>query len=202
MNVTVAELVERFDSGEIRLPLMQRDYIWRPKKVTALLDSLYRAWPIGSFYVWRAEDDHPTRARIGMVPKRRLDGFYGFLLDGQQRLTSLSLAIQGDAEAEQPQRGFFDLENQLFYLGDMKRTITKRIEAGDPLIVPLSDIVVASRDGDADLQAVEHVIQALREQGKLGKGSQKEVEYRQRLQRLATMLKRAALCEEFTDDQE
>jgi len=202
MNLTVADLVQRFDSGEIRLPLMQRDYIWRPKKVTALLDSLYKAWPIGSFYVWRAEDDHPTKARIGMVPKRRLDGFYGFLLDGQQRLTSLSLAIQGDAEAELPQRGFFDLENELFYLGGMKRTIAKRIEAGDPLIVPLSDIVVASRDGDADLQAVEHVIQALREQGKLGKGCRKELEYRKKLQRLATLLKRAALCEEFTDDQE
>jgi uncharacterized protein with ParB-like and HNH nuclease domain len=76
------------------LPLMQRDYVWKPKKVTALLDSLYRGWPIGSFYVWRApDDDHPTKARVGMVPQRRLDGFFGFLLDGQQRLTSLSLAI-------------------------------------------------------------------------------------------------------------
>lgn len=188
MILTVADLVQRFDTGEIRLPLMQRDYIWRPKKVTALLDSLYKAWPIGSFYVWRASDDQPTKTRVGMLPQRRLDGFYGFLLDGQQRLTSLSLAIQGEAEAEMPQRGFFDLENELFYLGGMKRTIAKRIEAGDPLIVSLSDVVVASRDGEADLHAVEHVIQALREQGKLGKGTPKEVEYRKRLHRLATML--------------
>jgi hypothetical protein len=202
MNLTVADLVQRFDSGEIRLPLMQRDYIWRPKKVTALLDSLYKSWPIGSFYVWRAQDDHPVKARVGMVPQRRLDGFSGFLLDGQQRLTSLSLAIQGEAEAELSQRGFFDLENEQFYLGAMKRTILKRIEAGDPLIVPLADIVVASQEGDAHLNAVEHVIQALREQGKLAKGNQREVEYRKRLHRVATMLRRPALCEEFTDDQE
>lgn len=202
MNLTVADLVQRFDSGEIRLPLMQRDYIWRPKKVTALLDSLYRGWPIGSFYVWRTETDHPAKARVGMLPQRRLDGFYGFLLDGQQRLTSLSLAIQGEAEAELPQRGFFDLDNKKFYLGAMKRTITKRIEAGDPLIVPLSDIVVASHDDDADLRAVEHIIQALREQGKLGRGSQNEVEYRQQLQKVAMMLRRDALCEVFTDDHE
>jgi len=55
MNLSVSDLVARFDSGEIRLPLMQRDYIWKPKKVTALLDSLYKGWPIGSFYVWRAK---------------------------------------------------------------------------------------------------------------------------------------------------
>lgn len=119
MNITVADLVQRFDSGEIRLPLMQRDYVWRPKKVTKLLDSLYRGWPIGSFYVWHTQDAYPTKARIGKIPQRRLDSFYGFLLDGQQRLTSLSLAIQGEAEAELPQRGFFDLENQEFYLGEM-----------------------------------------------------------------------------------
>ena len=203
MNLKIADLVDRFDTGEIRLPLMQRDYVWRPKKVTTLLDSLYRGWPIGSFYVWRAQDDHhPTKARVGMVPQRRLDGSSGFLLDGQQRLTSLSLAIQGEAEAELPQRAFFDLENELFYLGAMKRTITKRIEAGDPLIVPLSNIVPASRDGDADLQAIEHTIQSLREQDKLGKHAQNEVEYRTRLHRVATMLRREALCEEFTDDHE
>jgi Protein of unknown function DUF262 len=48
MGVTLSDLVERFDSGEIRLPLMQREYVWRPKKGVRLLDSLYRRWPIGS----------------------------------------------------------------------------------------------------------------------------------------------------------
>jgi hypothetical protein len=203
MNLRIADLVDRFDTGEIRLPLMQRDYVWRPKKVTTLLDSLYRGWPIGSFYVWRAQDDHhPTKDRVGMIPQRRLDGFSGFLLDGQQRLTSLSLAIQGEAEAELHQRAFFDLENQQFYLGAMKKSIAKRIEAGDPVIVPLSNIVPSSRDGNADLQAIEHTIQSLREHGRLGKNSQAEVEYRSRLHRVATMLRREALCEEFTDDHE
>ena len=107
MNLKISDLVERFDSGEIRLPLMQRGYVWNPKKVTTLLDSLYRGWPIGSFYVWRAPDEnHPERARVGMAPQRRLDGFSGFLLDGQQRLTSLSLAIQGESDGELARRAF------------------------------------------------------------------------------------------------
>ena len=134
-----------------------------------------------------------------MVSQRRLDGFSGFLLDGQQRLTSLSLAIRGESEAELHQRAFFDLENEVFYLGMMKRTITKRIEAEDPLIVPLSDIVTASREGGTDLEAIERVIQSLRDQSKLSKHTQTEVEYRKKLHKVATMLRREALCEEFTD---
>jgi hypothetical protein len=200
MDLTVADLVQRFDTGEIRLPLMQRDYVWKPKKVVRLLDSLYRSWPIGSFYVWQTQDGHPTKARVGNLPSRRLDGFYGFLLDGQQRLTSLSLAIQGDAAGELPQRGFFDIENEQFYLGAIKRTITKRILKGDPLLVPLSDIIATSSDGDADVfKAIETIVQALREQGKLGKN---EMLYPQRLHKVAKMLQRKALCEEFCDDHE
>lgn len=203
MNLRIDDLVSRFDSGEIRLPLMQRDYVWKPKKVTALLDSLYRGWPIGSFYVWRTLDDHhPSKERTGTPAQRRLDGFSGFLLDGQQRLTSLSLAIQSQAEAELRRRAFFDLENEKFYLGEMKRTITKRIEAADPLIVPLSTIVIPNGRGDADLQAIEQIMQSLREQDKLLAHNQSEVLYRERLHRAAKMLHRDALCEEFTDDHE
>jgi hypothetical protein len=84
----------------------------------------------------------------------------------------------------------------------MKKTISKCIEAGDPLIVPLSEIIMASGDGNADLQKIEQIIQALREQGKFGKINKNEVTYRERLHKVATMLKRVALCEEFSDEHE
>jgi hypothetical protein len=171
--------------------------------VVRLLDSLYRRWPIGSFYVWQTQDAHPTRARVGAVVPRRLDGFYGFLLDGQQRLTSLSLAIKGEAETELQHRAFFDLENEQFYLGHMTKTIARRIEAADPLLVPLSDVISTSQDGDRELlKAVERIILSLREQSKLGKNNRNEGIYRERLHRLGTMLMHNALCEEFSDDHE
>jgi len=204
MDLTVGDLVHRFDSGEIRLPLMQRDYIWGPKKVVELLDSLYRDWPIGSFYVWQTDDDHPTKQRAGRpLSHRRMDGFYGFLLDGQQRLTSLSNAIRGEADGSISERAFFDLENETFYLGAMKKTIAKRVEAQDPLIVPLSDIVSNSRDDESQfLRRIEQTIQNLREHNKLGKSSRYETAYRERLHKVAALFKRKALCEEFPDEDE
>jgi hypothetical protein len=203
VGVTLADLVTRFDTGEIQLPLMQREYVWKPKKVVKLLDSLYRRWPIGSFYVWQTTSDRPSRSRVGAVKAKPMDGFFGFLLDGQQRLTSLSLALRTDADGDRSRRAFFDLENQEFYLGEMNKTIARRIDAGDPLLVPLSDIVLTSDDdGGALLRAVERTIAALREQGKLGRSNSKELEYRQRIDTVARMLLRTALCEEFPDEEE
>jgi hypothetical protein len=204
MDLLVSDLVQRFDSGEIQLPIMQRDYVWKPKKVVELLDSLYRGWPIGSFYVWQTTSDHPSKAKGGtaLLP-RKMDGFYGFLLDGQQRLTSLSLAVRSPANGSLSERAFFDLENERFYLGTMKKTLAKRIEADDPLIISLSEIIPTSReDHAAILKRIEHVIGAIRSQQKLGKNHRNEGIYRERLHKLANLFQRRALCEEFPDEEE
>lgn len=205
MTIEIGDLVQRFDSGEIRLPLMQRDYVWKPKKVVRLLDSLYRGWPIGSFYIWQTGNQYPTRSRYGSKtpPLKHLDGFCGFLLDGQQRLTSLSVATKGDGEAELKDRAYFDLENEQFYLGEMKKTISRRIEARDPLLVPLSEIFFLARSDDsAFLRVVENILGELGEQKKLGKNDVKGEQYRQRLHQLGKMLRKKALCEEFQDEHE
>lgn len=205
MDIEVAELVERFDRGDIRLPLMQRDYVWRAKKVVKLLDSLYREWPIGSFYVWKAENSHASKPSYGGKPlaSSHLDGFCGFLLDGQQRLTSLSLAIKGEGEAELQHRAFFDLENEKFYLGNMKKTIDRRIDNNDPLLVPLSELLSCpNENGAAHLKVIEKTLTALAEQNKLGKNHRNRDVFRERLYKLGKILKHKAICEEFRDELE
>ncbi|MEW6269191.1 MAG: DUF262 domain-containing protein [Thermodesulfobacteriota bacterium] len=42
-------MIER---GELRLPEMQRQYIWRSTRVRDLLDSLYRGYPSGAILIW------------------------------------------------------------------------------------------------------------------------------------------------------
>src|SRR5271166_4321476 len=111
MTIVLAELVRRFDSGSIRLPLMQRDYVWKASKRLALLDSLYRGWPIGAFYVWQTSEDHPEKNKFNPYVSKHMDNFLGFLLDGQQRLTSLSLAIRSESNGDVDHRAFFDIHN-------------------------------------------------------------------------------------------
>jgi len=115
----------------------------------------------------------------------------------------MSLGLTSDADGELSHRAFFDIENEQFYLGEVNKTIAKRIYGGDPLLVPLSEIVMIGRDNDIELhKSIERVMQGLREQSKLRKNGHMEVHYRGRLDRLARILRRVALREEFPDEEE
>ena len=56
-DATVQELVDQIDRGEIRLPEMQRSYVWKAKQVRDLFDSLYRGWPSGAILLWESDED-------------------------------------------------------------------------------------------------------------------------------------------------
>jgi hypothetical protein len=95
VDITVQDLVGMISRGELRLPEMQRQYVWTAPKVRDLLDSLYREYPSGSILVWETDDQQPIRE---MAVQQENNPFQGhkLLLDGQQRLTSLSSIIRGE----------------------------------------------------------------------------------------------------------
>ncbi len=85
-------LVMSIDEGKLRIPDFQRAWVWERTKVVALLDSIYREFPIGSFFFWRAPTIYNKYFRdIGglRLPPPRLSEEVLFILDGQQRITSL-----------------------------------------------------------------------------------------------------------------
>ena len=57
----VEELVGMIQRGELRLPEMQRQYVWRSTRVRDLLDSLYRGYPSGAILVWETDEEVPLR---------------------------------------------------------------------------------------------------------------------------------------------
>src|SRR5262245_36897859 len=92
VQLPLRELVRQFSSGQILLPQFQRDYVWKPAKICNLLDSLLREFPVGGFYLRRPNDalrDPKPKTHGG---NRIAPEFKGYLLDGQQRLTSLEAA--------------------------------------------------------------------------------------------------------------
>ena len=94
-EATVDELVSKIERGELRLPEMQRRYVWRSTRVRDLLDSLYRGYPFGAILIWETDEPVPEQdfavgQQANPYAKTQL------LLDGQQRLTSLSAVIRGE----------------------------------------------------------------------------------------------------------
>lgn len=95
VDTNVGELVGKIESGELRLPEMQRRYVWRATRVRDLLDSLYRGYPSGSILVWETDQEQPSRD-LAVAQKQSPFAGHKLLLDGQQRLTSLSAVLRGE----------------------------------------------------------------------------------------------------------
>ena len=93
-NVPIGTLVDIYKRGELRLPEIQRHYVWRATRVRDLLDSLYRGYPSGSILMWETDEPVPTR---DFAIAQETNAFAGrkLLLDGQQRLTSLTAVLSG-----------------------------------------------------------------------------------------------------------
>ena len=85
-------MIER---GELRLPEMQRRYVWRSTRVRDLLDSLYRGYPSGAILLWETDEKVPMQ-EFAISQQKNPFQSTRLLLDGQQRLTSLSAVIRGE----------------------------------------------------------------------------------------------------------
>lgn len=93
-EASVEELVGMVERGELRLPEMQRQYVWRSPRVRDLMDSLYRGYPSGAILLWETNEAVPLQD-MAVAQAANPYAATRLLLDGQQRLTSLSAVIRG-----------------------------------------------------------------------------------------------------------
>ena len=88
---TVRELVDGIGSGQVRLPDIQRPFVWPNAKIRDLSDSMYRGYPVGELMFWanRSGDHTRTIGTGGQDVTMQV-------VDGQQRLTSLYAVAKGE----------------------------------------------------------------------------------------------------------
>jgi hypothetical protein len=107
-EASVEELVGMIERGELRLPEMQRRFVWRSTRVRDLLDSLYRGYPSGAILLWETDEPVPQQ-EFAVDQQRNPYQSTRLLLDGQQRLTSLSAVIRGEPVSVRGRRRPIDL---------------------------------------------------------------------------------------------
>lgn len=112
------QLVTSIRSGEIRLPKFQRPFVWSRTDMLDLLDSIYNGYPIGSILLWHSSERLKSeRAIIGFEVNTTASDNYptNYLLDGQQRLTTLCGALfwEGNDPTSMWQI-YFDLDSEQF----------------------------------------------------------------------------------------
>ena len=90
-------LLDQIAGGVLKLPQFQRDFVWRPGKSAKLADSILKGFPIGTFTIWRTKDRLRQIKEIGglNLPSPEEGDYIQYVIDGQQRLTSLFAALGG-----------------------------------------------------------------------------------------------------------
>lgn len=97
-ELKLSDIVNEIEHGQLRIPRFQRDFVWERSKVVKLLDSIYKEYPIGSFFIWEADKKYNLFYRnIAELNLPQPDSYTSirYILDGQQRATSLYAAIKG-----------------------------------------------------------------------------------------------------------
>ncbi len=117
---TVTTLVTKIDIGEIRLPEIQRAYVWKGPQVAHLVDSLYRRYPSGSLLLWDPGHDGEVAERSVAIESQGspLVGRPLYLLDGQQRITSLHRVLKGHSDTDV----VFDVVHERFQMRSKSTT--------------------------------------------------------------------------------
>jgi len=100
-DIFISQVIEKVLSGQIRIPTFQRGFVWDADKVAVLMDSLYKSYPIGSLLFWRTRSRLRFERDLGPFRLPGVDPDYpiDYVLDGQQRITSIFGVFQSQVDA-------------------------------------------------------------------------------------------------------
>lgn len=90
-------LIHDIEKGLIKIPQFQRQFVWSKEESARLLDSIMKGYPIGTFILWKTKERLRSIRNIGglMLPDTPDGDFVQYVLDGQQRMTSLYVSMKG-----------------------------------------------------------------------------------------------------------
>lgn len=113
---SILQIVKEIEGSKVYLPALQRKFVWGKPQIELLFDSLMRNFPIGTFLFWNLEREvannyvfyeflkeydqrHPyNKRKDGSFLNPEIIG----VLDGQQRLSSMYIGLQGTHTEKAP----------------------------------------------------------------------------------------------------
>lgn len=122
-KLSIKDAVNYIESGRMFLPEIQRKFVWKEEQIENLFDSLLLGYPIGALLFWKTnkkvlnddddalnlyefiknyhERDNHDNIKTSLPITTDYESYY-IVLDGQQRLSSLYIAIKGSLARKLP----------------------------------------------------------------------------------------------------
>lgn len=150
-------LISDIEQGKVKVPKFQRDFVWDIDQTAKLLDSILKGYPIGTFILWETDQRINDVKNIGNFNLPEIEyGPVQYVLDGQQRITSLFAAYKGASIQKVGEKKVTNYKDIVVDLdpddetsdGNIVTTITK---ANRPL--PLHDVLNFNHKKSKELEA-------------------------------------------------
>ena len=124
-KTTIRSILDDINCRRMYLPAIQRKYVWNEDQITRLMDSIMLNYPIGTFLLWKVKKKVVNEMEYSMYefikdfherdayknppapqpfPAESSSDYIWAVLDGQQRLTSLYIALQGSMSRKLPMK--------------------------------------------------------------------------------------------------
>jgi hypothetical protein len=96
-GISIISYLDNLRRGEYQIPTFQREIVWGKENVKKLWDSIYKFYPLGSILIWKTNIKLQNHREVGgyPIPSNDTRTQFQYILDGQQRTTSLVTSIYG-----------------------------------------------------------------------------------------------------------
>lgn len=167
-------------SKNYQIPTFQREVVWDRENVKKLWDSIYKFYPLGSILIWKTDLKLQNHRYIGghrITDENYNRTEYQYILDGQQRTTSLltslyggniegrnefdptlyvdfTISIDGDTDDESYRNRFLFWDEIDDRDGELKYNTGRKNRFNEGLIVKLID--VKNSFGNVERKLVDH----------------------------------------------
>jgi len=147
--MSIKDAINKISMKQMYLPEIQRNFVWKEKQIEDLFDSIIMGYPIGTFLLWKTttKNINDTKPNIynfisdfherdrkhnskEATPLLVPHNYIYIVLDGQQRLSSLYMALKGSIAYKLPKcwwrvDGAFP-KKELYF--DLDTDLSKKVE--------------------------------------------------------------------------
>lgn len=106
----IRQIIDKINDNQLFVPAFQREYVWKRQDAKALFSSLIKGYPTGTLLTW--ETTNPPELK-GKKKHSAEMGSVKLILDGQQRITTIYMLLEGKLPPYYTQS---DITNNIFDL--------------------------------------------------------------------------------------